>query len=109
MMISSQKVYEALSYYSAIGYKMIDTPIIIDKSISSLTKPTEVLDLHHSIDKVYIGSAEQGFIQQYVNGAVGEGKFMSLTPCYRDEQVLDSTHFKVFFEIRVNSYRPKRL
>lgn len=96
----------ALAYYGE-KYKLIDVPYIVDVDVSAETKPTFVEDLHHNKDKVYVGSGEQSFIQLMKENKLSEGKFMCLTPCYREESVLDDTHLKMFMKLELIDYRYK--
>lgn len=100
-MISTSKIFEALEYYKNLGYTMIDVPMCIDVTSSEHTKPKNVNDLYHSKDKVYVGSAEQSFIQLHKEGQLPDGKYMALTPCNRDEKVLDETHYLSFLKLEL--------
>ena len=96
----------ALAYYGE-KYKLIDAPYIVDVDVSAETKPTFVEDLHHNKDKVYVGSGEQSFIQLMKENKLSDGKSMCLTPCYREESVLDDTHLKMFMKLELIDYRYK--
>lgn len=96
----------ALAYYGE-KYKLIDVPYIVDVDVSAETKPTFVEDLHHNKDKVYVGSGEQSFIQLMKENKLSDGKSMCLTPCYREESVLDDTHLKMFMKLELIDYRYK--
>ena len=99
--ISTSKIFEALEYYKNLGYQMIDVPLCIDVSSSKHTKPENVNDLYHSENKVYVGSAEQSFIQLHKEGQLPDGKYMALTPCNRDEATLDETHYLSFLKLEL--------
>lgn len=99
--ISTLLIQDGLNYYSRIGYQMVNVPIVIDKDISARTKPEFVQDLHHN-EKVYIGSAEQGLLQLNKNGFLNKnGNYMAITPCFRNETVLDESHFLIFLKIEL--------
>ncbi len=99
--ISMKILVEAVAYYEDLGYKLIDVPQCVDLDISKLTKPEGVKDLHHSVDKVYVASAEQSFLQLHKEGLLPEGKYITVTPCYREESELDETHYKVFLKAEI--------
>lgn len=100
-LISTEKIFKAIEHYKNKGYKMIDVPLCVDINVSEHTKPDFVKDLHHSKDKVYVGSAEQSFIQLHKEGKLPDGKYMALTPCNRDESILDETHYLSFLKLEL--------
>ena len=100
MIISTSKIMEALTYYSNLGYVPIDVPYCVDRSVSELTKPMCKRDTEYLNDKVYVGSAEQSFIQMYMDGKLPDGKYMALTPCVRDDEH-DDLHHSVFMKLEL--------
>ena len=101
MNISTELVYKAIAHYSGLGYKIIDVPLVVDYDVSAHTKPEGVPDLCHTSGKVYVASAEQSFIQLHKDGLLPNGKYMALTPCYRAERLLDSTHYLMFIKLEL--------
>lgn len=100
--ISTLLIHEALTYYSNIGYISTSTPIIVESSTSKETKPEFVDDLYHDNDHVYVGSAEQGFIQLYNSGVLNDnGSYMSISPCFRKESILNKTNYLMFLKIEL--------
>jgi aspartyl-tRNA synthetase len=92
---------DAMLYYSKLGYIPLDVPLVIDEDVSALTKPEDVPDLYHK-EGVYIGSAEQSFLQLAKDGRLsGFGKYFAITPCYRPEKTLDDSHYLVFLKIEL--------
>lgn len=89
-----------IAYYSSVGYTLIDVPFIVDVDVSESTKPITAVDLHHSDNKVYVGSGEQSFLQLIKEDKLQCGKYMCLTPCVRDETT-DDTHYKVFLKLEL--------
>jgi seryl-tRNA synthetase len=103
-MVSTSKVDKAIQYYSQ-WYTMIDVPMVVDLDVSTHTTPISKAQQYHSKGKVYIASAEQSFLQLHKDGNLPTGKYMALTPCYRDE-VTDSIHLKVFLKLELISVAP---
>lgn len=99
--ISTRLVYEALEHYTKLGYQMLDVPMCVSREASDYTRPAEYEALEHVNDKVYVGSAEQGFIQLFMEGKLPNGKFMALTPCCRDEKYLSESSLKVFLKLEL--------
>lgn len=91
---------KAVDYFSS-KYNIVDVPYIVDVDVSNTTKPIWADNLHHSKDKVYIASGEQSFIQLMKEGKLPYGRSMCLTPCYRDESILDDLHLKMFMKLEL--------
>jgi len=99
--ISTTKIVEAISHYQSLGYQLIDAPMCVDLDVSSHTKPIHIKDIYHNEKEVYVGSAEQSFIQLHKDKKIKNGMFMALTPCLRDEKILDNTHYKSFLKLEL--------
>lgn len=99
--ISANLIYKALESYKSLGYKLVDVPMLVEEQYSLLTKPKGKVDLFHSNGKVYVASAEQSFIQMFQQGKLRHGKYAAITPCYRDEGILDDIHFNIFLKIEL--------
>ncbi len=100
-MISTKILYEALQYYSELGYEMVDVPLLVDLDVSDLTKPEGVPELYHDNGKVYVASAEQSFLQLHKEGKIGNGAYMAVTPCYRHERFVSDTHYLMFMKLEL--------
>lgn len=103
--ISTILIMEAMNYYSGLGYVPFTVPLVVDDEVSDLTKPDIVQSLYHQ-DKVYVGSAEQSFLQLYKHKDIYKkngknGKYFAVTPCYRQELILDELHYLVFLKIEL--------
>lgn len=101
--IDLKVLYEALNHYKELGYKMIPAPLLVDKDIVSLTLPEGRKAKEHTGGLFYVGSAEQSAYQLYKDGTLDSGKYMLLTPCQRDEDVLDETHLEIFLKLELIS------
>ena len=98
--VDTKVVMEALSYYEGLGYELISVPMVVDKCSSESTKPTDRKDLQH-LSGVYVGSAEQSFIDMILKGDLKAGMYCAITPCYRDEPTLDGTHLNIFLKVEL--------
>lgn len=96
--ISSELVMNALNYYSKY-FSLIDVPTYIKKEYIKHTAPNKKVLSHGEL--AYVGSAEQSFIQMHQEGKLTKGFLMAITPCHRDEEVLDETHLEVFLKIEL--------
>jgi hypothetical protein len=92
----------ALFFYSDLGYVPTTVPFVVDEDVSAVTRPEYSLDIYHSIDKVYVASAEQSFLQMIKDGNLPvHDKLMALTPCVRDEMQLDDITYMTFIKLEL--------
>lgn len=101
MIISTQKIFKALEFFTNLGYVVTDVPLVVDEEISNLTKPNDRENFYHTGNKVYVASAEQSFLQMMKEGVLPCGRYIAITPCVRDEEVYDETHFKTFLKVEL--------
>jgi seryl-tRNA synthetase len=94
-------IAEALDYYKSKGYVEINVPWHVRPEISALTCPSP--DRAYPFeDGVFVGSAEQSMIQMAVDGELVEGGYyVSCSPCFRNEPVLDQLHQKYFMKVEL--------
>lgn len=64
--------------------------------------------LTHANGKQYVASAEQSFLQLEKEGYPYEAgcAYLALTPCFRDESILDMTHYNIFLKLEIFNYDP---
>ena len=90
-------LHQAKLFYERQGYKYIEAPWLVSKETSGITKPEGKRDFP-VLDKVLVGSAEQSFLELVSTGALPKGKYVTITPCFRDEEVLDELHQTYFMK-----------
>lgn len=78
-------------------------PALVDPDVMTHTCPPGVHDgrLYGAGTDTVVASAEQSFLQLEKDGELESGNWMALTPCYRDEPVLDETHLPVFLKLEL--------
>lgn len=79
------RIAHAVKFYAKRGYKMIDVPWMVSSWIDDITRPFNKEPLTVSNGKRLIASGEQGFLQMISQGNLPQGKWMTLTPCFRDD------------------------
>lgn len=104
--INYQTVSRAISLYAPKGYKYVDTPWHVSADAMSVTLPRERsgFSMWHPYlphDKFLVGSAEQGFVQLMLDGAIQPGSYCSAGPCFRDEPEVDELHRYSFFKLEL--------
>lgn len=98
--ISANLLYSAMTYFKNCGYRFITVPMLVDEDIVRLTMPSDRIPKFHA-DKCYVGSAEQSIYQLIKEGKDLPPKVLAITPCQRDEEVLDDLHQEIFLKIEL--------
>src|SRR5690606_31703766 len=83
------------------GYKRVDLPwhanlAAIKSTLDDVGRAFELSEVG-----LLIGSAEQAFVQAMMNGTLGVGRFVALTPCFRNEPVFDEVHQPYFMKVEL--------
>lgn len=87
---------DARDYYVALGFKKVSVPWIVSKAA---VEPYASVS-PQAFGGYLIGSAEQGFLQLILDGNLGRGGSVSVSPCFRND-VEDETHFKYFQKVEL--------
>lgn len=85
---------DATEFYTRHGYQYIEVPWIVDDTIARQTFDGEGLMCQLG---TLIGSAEQGFLAL----DMPEGKYVSCSPCFRNEPVIDRLHQAAFMKVEL--------
>jgi len=98
-MIDYQKIQDSIEFFTNIGYTRIESPWTVTKAISAITKPSDREDfqLVHPDGKVLVASGEQSFLYLQSKGFLPQGRFQTVTPCFRKES-FDFLHTKYFLK-----------
>src|SRR5207244_3422525 len=92
----------SIFYYKSNGFKYIEVPWTVDEDISNMTKPSDRKNFYVN-DKVLIASAEQSLMQLIKENKLNYGKYVTLTPCFRDE-IVDDIHKQYFMKTELMVY-----
>jgi hypothetical protein len=104
--INWHKLSAAIRYYERLGYIYREVPWIVRRSITEVTLPKDAKPFAVEGYGDLCGSAEQSFIQMMVDKEMGLGKWMTLTPCFRDDPI-DYHHQKHFMKVELIDTRPE--
>lgn len=97
-MIDYKILFESLDYYIQNGYQRIEVPWTVTEAVDSITRPDGVEPYTISNkNKNLIASGEQGFLYLYLKGYLSSGKYITMTPCFRNDSY-DLTHSKTFMK-----------
>lgn len=84
-------------------FNEIDLSWVVKEDISNLTKPTNRKNFSFK-NGVLVASGEQSFIEKMINEEIVDNKwYIGTTPCFRDEEIVDNTHFNYFTKIELFS------
>ena len=97
-MIDYRKIGQAVQRYQDLGYLNIEVPWLISRQAASFTAP-EGIRQFETFAGCLPASGEQSFIHMYRLGQLRPGRFVTVTPCFRDEPVLDTWHKQHFLKV----------
>lgn len=93
---------DAHSWWKCKGFNNKVVPSYVDDDAMDHTCPEDVTDLRIVQNGKYaVASAEQSFLQLDKEGRLEDGSWMAVTPCFRDEMVLDDIHFNIFLKMEL--------
>lgn len=94
---SYHNISKCLSFYSNKAF-YIDTPWFVKREIKNITYHNND-EFIFSNNMTLVGSAEQGFLSlEYDNSLINDVLYISVSPCFRDEPVIDYIHKKCFLK-----------
>lgn len=99
-MINYTLLSDALQFYQNIGYSYIEVPWCVDKKVLDITIPPHITPNYYQDNKYFVGSAEQSFLQLRLDNKLPDGKYVAISPCFRDE-VEDDFHKKYFMKVEL--------
>ena len=94
---------QALNFYiDNLNYVPLVCPSVVDLDVLYETIPKDRVPTPH-LNKYYVGSAEQSFLQLLKDGFIPKEncRYLLISPCKRDEEKHDDTHFDIFFKIEL--------
>ena len=91
---------QAEEYYSRCGYARVRVPWVVSAQAFFATVPGNVRH-YATLDGYLVASAEQGFIQQLLDGNAPTGPAQAWTPCFRDEPQHDALHLPYFMKLEL--------
>lgn len=102
-LIDWASIAKSVNSYISHGYTQVSVPWMVERKYSLATCGDVGLVYETKNDLILVGSAEQGFIQEDAHGRLPEGRYFAVTPCFRDEPVIDRYHQKTFVKIELYS------
>jgi len=103
-MINYSLITDALCYYQALNYTLIDVPWTVSKEALEVTTPVgHDAENNRYLDKYLVGSAEQSFLQLIKDDKLPFGQYVGVTPCFRNDDA-DELHQKYFMKLELIHY-----
>ena len=119
-----KNLFKALDYYEKAGYKYVDVPWAVSQEAVLITRPPHIQTpvfryrvdykgfvpehvgaacgyIEQGTDLCPVASAEQSFLQMKIDDPTFSGKLMALTPCFRNEPVIDELHQPYFMKVEL--------
>jgi len=97
---------DAIEFYKRFKFKYVEVPWMvfneaIDATIPVGKQPFYIGGRHGGVSGgALVGSAEQSFLQLMLDGKLEQGRYVTASPCFRDDEV-DELHFKDFFKVEL--------
>lgn len=96
-MINYQIIADSVAFYINQGFSYMETPWLIDKAADDATRLPHGTIYEVNGNKRLPASGEQSFINMMLLGQLPTGKYVTVTPCFRDDDV-DLIHKKWFLK-----------
>lgn len=105
------RIARALAFYQARGYKKIEVPWLVEPRYREITYPH--VNAFQTSKGDLVGSAEQSFLQlafedkiqikdyHWNKGVEAAGRYVAVTPCFRDHQPEDELHQLYFMKVEL--------
>jgi hypothetical protein len=104
------RLLDAREFYEQHGYKFVDAPWTVGREAILMTRPPWITGEPFSyaaggVFQYPVASAEQSFIQMQMDAiAAGKpitGSYCAITPCFRNESILDDLHQPYFMKLEL--------
>ena len=99
-MIDYAKIAVAIEYYKNLGYQYIEVPWVVSEEAILTTIPPGIRPLWETSRGHLVGSGEQSFLQMAMDKKLSPGKYVCVTPCFRDE-FPDDLHKNWFLKVEL--------
>lgn len=98
--INYSLIQSALTFYQNLSYQYISLPWTASLFAINHTKPPYKKNFKIKDDEFLVGSGEQSFIQLLLEGSLVPGRYVGITPCFRDDK-RDDSHHNYFMKVEL--------
>lgn len=92
-------IAEGVEFYRKLGYVPVETPWIVSPIYTRATAPDWAVPLA-TPEGDLVGSGEQGLLSLAATGQLEPGRYMTTTPCFRDDRP-DDLHGRHFVKVEL--------
>lgn len=93
-------------YYEKLGFRDLPQPWFASLEAIRVTLPPDRTPHMLSDWDIFVGSAEQAFIDRMFTREMQPGRWQAITPCFRQEPVYDELHRPYFMKLELIEYMP---
>ncbi len=97
--IDYAKIAHAQKHYGSLGYQETAVPWILSFESYNATRPPNRKEFY-CLDGYLNASGEQSFLELIIQGTPLT-KHYCITPCFRDEPIIDTTHHRSFIKLEL--------
>lgn len=99
--VNWERLARYLAYYKENSFTEVSVPWYVAPEISRITCPNEKRSMTIQTHGVLVGSAEQSFLALDKAGVLGTGKFVAISPCFRNEDITSRFYQKHFMKVEL--------
>lgn len=90
----------AVSFYKGRAYHYVEVPWLVNATPFNITCPPGVRTFDTDAGRL-VASGEQSFLDMIASKQLPKGKFLCVTPCFRDESTYDDLHQMWFMKVEL--------
>jgi hypothetical protein len=99
--ISWVNLLRTVDHFKSLGYTYVEVPWTVSCEAMQATFVGKNPLSQVFQNRYVVASGEQSFIQLEIEGKLPIGKYVTLTPCYRDEPNVSDTHKLSFMKVEL--------
>jgi len=106
-----RNLINAMLFYERAGYMALDVPWCVSDEAMNITRPVWAGTVNAAYiaggkQQCPVASAEQSFLQIQLDslaasGSLNTGTYVAITPCFRNEPVIDDLHQPYFMKVEL--------
>ena len=104
-MINYKLIHDSIEHYSSCGFTRIESPWTVNSEVANITNPNYDFGSNYIEDplignsnKTLVSSGEQSFLYLMIKGFLPQGRFQTITPCFRFNDNFNINHSKYFIK-----------
>lgn len=105
-MIQYNILSAAARHYEQCEYELIEVPWAVGDEAYAVTSPVNTRAMRTFMGCL-VASAEQSFVDLMLSGTLTRGRYQAITPCFRDEPIVDENHRLWFMKLELIDINPK--